>query len=268
MSDKAPTFSENINQNLLETPKASNGVFDLPCGYLDNLGVLHTEVHLREMTGREEDLLATPKLGVQKKLGMLLSACMERIGTITDRGQFSSIISHLPTGDRIFLLLALRRTSLGDEFPVEEVCPECKSKGNYVLDLSDLTVQKMTNPMVRVFDGVLPSGRTVRHRLGTGADEERASKVSDDEKPSAMLLARIELLDGKTPTMHDIRGLSFRDRQGLRSMMEGQDGGVDTEMDMQCPVCSHEYKSELDLGQPGFFFPGRALKGSKTKSPS
>ena len=268
MSDKAPTFSDNINQNLLETPKASNGVFDLPCGYLDNHGMLHTEVHLREMTGREEDLLATPKLSVQKKLGMLLSACLERIGTITDRGQFPSIIAHLPTGDRIFLLLALRRTSLGDEFPVEEFCPECKSKGNYVLDLSELTVQKMTNPTVRVFDGVLPSGRSVRHRLGTGADEDRASKVSDDEKPSAMLLSRIELLDGKAPTMTDIKGLSFRDRQGLRSLLEGQDGGVDTEMDMHCPVCSHEYKSELDLSQPGFFFPGRVQKDLKTKSPS
>jgi hypothetical protein len=266
VSEKAPTFSDNINQTLLETPKPTNGVFELPCGYIDTLGVLHNEVHLREMTGREEDLLATPKLPVQKKLAMLISACMVRLGTITDKAQFPSIVGHLPTGDRIFLLLALRRTSLGDAFPVEEVCPECKSKGNYVLDISDLTVQKMTNPMVRVFDDVLPSGRKVRHRLGTGADEDRASKVADDDKPSAMLLARIELLDGKAPTMADIKELSFRDRQGMRTLMEKQDGGVDTEMDMQCPVCSHEYKSELDLSQAGFFFPGRAPKGSKAKS--
>jgi hypothetical protein len=266
MSDKKVSFSETVNQNQIETPKSTHAVFELPCGFIDNNGVLHTEVHLREMTGREEDLLASPKIPVQKKLGALIANCLVSIGTITDRAQFPSIVSSLPVGDRVFLLVALRRTSLGDAFPVEEVCPACEVKGSYILDLSTLETKKLDDPLKRVYDDVLPSGRKVRHRLGTGMDEERASKVNEEDRPSAMLLARVELLDGKMPTLADIKGLSFKDRQALRSMLESHDGGVDTALDMQCPACGHEFKRDMDLGQPGFFFPGRVQKDSKTRS--
>jgi len=264
MSDKV-TFSEAVNTNQLETPKSSQGIFVLPCGYVDSTGTLHSEVHLREMSGYEEDLLASAKIPVQKKISMLLANCLESVGDIKDKTQFPSIIANLPIGDRVFLLLALRRTSLGDDFPVEETCPSCNTKGNFILNLGDLEAKPMPDPKQRVFDAQLPSGRSVRFHIGTATDEDRVSRVPDDEKPSMMLLARTDLLDGKVPTIQDIKRLSFRDRQTLRALMDERDGGVDTSLDMTCPACGHEFKRELDLGQPGFFFPERVLKASKAK---
>lgn len=265
-TDKKITFSETVVQNQLETPKSTHGVFDLPCGFIDNTGTLHTEIHLREMTGREEDILASNNLSPQKKINAVVANCLERIGTVTDKAAFPTIVSNLPIGDRVFLLIALRRTSLGDELPVEEVCPACSAKSNYVLDLSDLEVKKLPDPMRRVFDMQLPSGKPVRFRLGVGADEEKVTKVPSSEKPSAMLLARTEMLDGKVPTMNDVKNLTWRDRQALRAAMEEFDGGVDTSLDLTCPSCSNEFSRELDLGQQGFFFPDRVQRGLKKKS--
>lgn len=266
MANKQISFSETVNQNLLETPKSAHAEFVLPCGYLDPAGELHQEIQLREMTGREEDLLASNKLSPQKKINALVVNCLERIGTIADKNQFAAIVPQLPIGDRIYLLLALRRTSLGDDYPVEETCPSCEVKGRYVLNLGDLEIKPMKDPKKRVFDTELPSGKKVRFRLGNGADEERTAKVPDEEKPSTMLLSRTEVLDGKVPSMADIKNLSWRDRQALREAFDENDGGVDTAMTLNCPACDHEFSKDLDLGQQGFFFPHRVLKDSKTKS--
>lgn len=266
MSTEKITFSDTVNQNLLETPKSTQAEYVLPCGYLDAAGNLHQDVRMREMTGREEDLLASNKISPQRKINALLINCMEQLGTITDRDQFAEIIPQLPVGDRIYLLLALRRTSLGDEYPVEAECPSCKVEGKYVLNLGDLETEPMKDPKKRVFEVKLPSGKQARFRIGMGSDEERVAKVPDEEKPSMLLLCRTEVLDGKVPTMQDIKGLSFRDRQALRAAFDENDGGVDTAMEMSCPACGHNFEKELDLGQQGFFFPHRVLKGSKKKS--
>lgn len=265
MSGQA-NFADAVNQNQLDTPKSTHGQFDLPCGYLDSAGNLHTAIHLREMTGREEDLLASNKLSPQRKINALIVNCMVGIGSITDRNQFAEIVPQLPIGDRVFLLLALRRTSLGDEYPVEEACPSCGVKSNYLLNLADLETKPMADPKKRVTEVTLPSGKKARFRIGMGIDEERVAKVPDEEKPSTLLLTRTEVLDGKVPTMLDIKALSWRDRQALRAAFDDNDGGVDTELDLTCPACNHEFQKELDIGQQGFFFPHLAQKALKTKS--
>lgn len=265
MSD-APTFADNINQQLLDTPKSTHGQYDLPCGFLDVDGTLHATVHLREMTGREEDLMASNKLSPQRKINALVTNCLVSIGTISDRNRFAEIVPQLPIGDRVFLLLALRRTSLGDEYPVEEECPNCKVKSHYLLNLGDLETKPMADPKKRVSEVTLPSGKKVRFRIGMGVDEERVAKVPDEEKPSTLLLCRTELLDGKVPTMMDIKALSWRDRQVLRAAFDDNDGGVDTSLDYTCPACSTDFKKDLDMGQQGFFFPHQVQKAWKTKS--
>lgn len=260
------TFSGTITQQQLETPKSTVGVYELPCGYIDPHGALHVEVQLREMTGREEDLLASSKMSPQKKINALLASCTERIGNITDKAQIASTIMQLTQGDRVFLLIALRRTTLGDELPMEEECPSCKAKSNHIADLGTLDIKKLPDPMRRVFDLTLPSGKQVRFRLANGNDEERVAKVPDEEKPSMMLLTRLEVFNGKPPTMQDVKSLGWKDRQALRAAFEDNDGGVDSSMEVSCPACGHTFKRDLDLGARGFFFPDRVQRDLRTKS--
>jgi hypothetical protein len=37
--------------------------------------------------------------------------------------------------------------------------------------------------------------------------------------------------------------------------MKKSEGSIDNEVEMGCPHCKHEFKTEIDIGNPSFFFP-------------
>lgn len=258
--------AEMANIASLETAKSSQGVFELPCGYLGPDGTLHTEIAIRELTGAEEDLLAAKQITPFKKYNELLLRCTQRIGTITDRGQLSSAVMSLPVGDRLFLIIAIRRVSLGDEYSFDETCtnPECRKPERYTVQLSELDIKKMSDPKKRIHDVTLPSGATARFRVSTGVDEEKAlaletSKKKDDDLLSKGILMRLELLDGAPPELQAVKNMKWRDRMALREAWNKVEGGVDTEIDMVCPSCGQEFKKDIELS-PSFFFPSATSK--------
>lgn len=256
--------TELTNIAALETPKSTQGVFELPCGYIGADGVLHTEIALRELTGAEEDLLAAKQITPFKKYNELLVRCTQRIGTITDRGQISAAVKGLPIGDRLFLLFAIRRISIGEEYTFEETCPSdiCQKKQRYTVNLSELEIKAMPEPKRRVYDAVLPSGASARFRISTGADEERAMAVESKAEDAALskgILMRLELLNGAPPELQAVKEMKWRDRMALREQWNKVEGGVDTEVDMVCPTCGHEFKKDIEV-TPSFFFPSATSK--------
>lgn len=255
---------ELTNIAALETPKSAQGVFELPCGFVDSAGALHTEIALRELTGAEEDLLASKQMAPFKKYNELLVRCTQRIGTITDRGQISAAVKGLPIGDRLFLLFAIRRVSIGDEYTFRETCPSegCKSSERYTVHLSELEIKKMPEPAKRIYDARLPSGITVRFRISTGVDEERAMGIETKAEDAALskgILMRLELLDGVPPELQAVKNMKWRDRLALREEWNKVEGGVDTEVDMTCPACGHEFKKDIEVTS-SFFFPSATSK--------
>ncbi len=253
----------------LEQPKATQGIYTLPCGYIDEENVLHTEVELSELTGNEEDLLASPSVANNRKMGLLIGRCVKRLGTIIDRGKLAMIADNLTIGDRTYLMFALRRITLGDQYPFKSTCPSCSRESTYEVDMSQLEIKKMKDPMRRIYDATLPSGRLVRFRVLTGADENKLSSIRKmEDKLSTALVIRLEMLDGKPPTLQDIKQMSMRDRDDLRAEFDEHDGGVDTSLEMRCTLCGAEFNDEIDPGQAGFFFPSVTRKRSKTRSSS
>ena len=275
----------------LREPKSTIGVYELPCGYLDPAGVLHTEVLLNEITGRDEDMLANEKIPAGKKMNQLLTSCIARIGTITDKGTIASVVQDMLVGDRVFLILAIRRVSLGDDYPYKDSCPSCEKESLMSINLSELDIVKMSDPKKRVFDARMPSklaikawandgedvpeperssptGRTIRFKPLTGRDEEVANKAGKGADSISVLLGlRILMLDDKPPSIEDLQNLTMAERSYIRDVVfRAGDGGVDTTLEVTCPQCQHEFKRELDIAQMGFFFPSAARKNSKTRS--
>ena len=255
--------------NQLDEPTAPEAVLELPCGYLDADGTLHTEVVVREMTGAEEDMLASKQTPDHKKFGELVRRCVTRLGTETDPGKLTVAIDSLPLGDRVFLLFAIRRVSLGETFPFISKCPECEKESMFRLNLADLDVRKMPEPTKRVFETTTPTGKKVAFRPLFGKDDDRLSMLQDEKAKATMALAvRIITINGEPASVEQVQNMSIRDRNHLRDTFEESDGGVDTAMDMQCPRCMQEYEQDVGIGQTGFFFPSRALKSWKRKSSS
>jgi ribosomal protein S27E len=266
-----------ISQQKMDEPKAPVGLYELPCGLLLQSGALHTEVQVREISGDEEDLLANDKIGGEKKVAELLARCVTRVGPF-EGTQARACVLDLTVGDRTFLLFAIRRVSLGDEYPFVDKCPACENEQLFNLSLAELEVKKMEKPTVRKFNITLPSGIVAGWHVMTGHDEAFVQKFIKEgsDKVSLAIMARLDTLNGeevsriplkgKPTALAAVKALGMRDRNHLRDAFQEMEGGVETTMDMECPGCGHEYRSDLDVGQQGFFFPSAAQKAWRKKS--
>lgn len=247
----------------METPKSVAGVFELPCGFYDEgTKTVFREVQVREITGHEEDMLSSSQIPSPQKITSLLTGCVVRIGPETDRSRIGRMIMEMTVGDRVFLIFAIRRVTLGDELPVRESCPACKTTTLFMVDLAkDMQSRAMPDPTKRVFDVTLPSGVPARFRVSTGEDEVRLAKLVKRNKqaPDALsqsILMRLELLGDEKPTLEMVKSLGMRDRNFLRDQFQEVEGGVDTTLELECPSCGYEWEKDLDLSTASFFFPG------------
>lgn len=284
-----PGQVEMIAQAQINEPKSTVGLFTLPCGFLDAAGTLHTDVVIREISGREEDMLTGDKVPNAKKVGQLLTSCITRLGSLTDKSAIAAAVPELLVGDRVFLMVSVRRTSLGDNYPYKDECPSCGKESLMTISLAELEIEPMPEPLKREYDARLPSrealrawsdegevpaaekanptGHTLRFRPATGRDEEKFNKVKNKEDAlSESLKARVLLLDGKPPTVEALQELNLNERAYIRKLFDDTDGGVETTIDVTCPKCDAEYSRDLDMGQMGFFFPSAARKNLKTRS--
>jgi hypothetical protein len=101
-------------------------------------------LHVRPMTGNEQEILATPRLvKTGQAVNMIFKACVrEPIKP-----------EQLLTVDRTVLLIFLRGISYGSDYEVEIRCPVCSTKFNTVIDLdkpiipisSDVNAETLTD---------------------------------------------------------------------------------------------------------------------------
>jgi hypothetical protein len=271
MSDEAT--ANMIAEGQIADPKGSLGSFELPCGWIDDEGNILDQVVVREFSGGEEDILASDKMDSRSKMETVLVNCIQSIGNIRDKERIVKIAPELTVGDRVFLLLAIRRTTLGDKYPYIETCPECNKRDLYVVDLDELAVRKMPKPEQRIYECKLPkSGLDVRWHVMTGHREAKISNMPvihrKNDSVTLAILARIELIGEKPAGVHQIKSLSLADRNTLRDMFEEHEGGVDMSTDFECSKCGHEWSRDVSVTQQGFFFPSAALRAWKRKSTS
>ena len=121
----APAGAAAVTEKNVETTfgAISQGTVELPCGYVDDEGKVHDQAMLRELTGAEEDILATPKMSGSEKMTRIIGNCLIKLGDIDKPGK--EIARKLTIGDRAVLLLAMRSVSLGAVYPFRVKCPSC-----------------------------------------------------------------------------------------------------------------------------------------------
>lgn len=256
-----------VVENQISDAHSPVGMYSLPCGHLTADGELWTDIRLREITGVEEDLLASRSIPGAVKISALITNCAQQVGPVVDKQQIGQIARELTVGDRVYLMFALRRVTLGDQYPFKVKCPSCEEERLYTIDLSELDVKPMKDPKKRVFDVTLPGGKPVRFHVMTGKEEERLSKIKDQtDTLSLSILLRLDLVNGKPADMRTVKGLSLAERNFLRDQFDEAEGGIDTSIDITCSVCGNDFESEVDVGQAGFFFPSQVRKASKTNS--
>lgn len=239
---------------------------ELPAGYIHEDGELHVHAVLREMKGPEEELLAS-KGSIVSRLNVIIGNCLEQIGSISDKSLLRKIACNLIAQDRMAILLALRRISLGDFYDCTVTCPECNVSQHVTVNLSEIEISPMPNRMEREMVNVLPSGREVKWHVIRTEDEEwlteQRKRKRDKELLTLHLLSRVDSIDdievdrkNKYKEAIDLlMDLPIRDRATLRDLFDKKEDNIDTLVQFMCERCGHEWEGKLDVGQPSFFFP-------------
>lgn len=226
-------------------------------------------LHVRIMTGEEEQTLATQRLVKSgQAMNMIYANCVRE----------SINPDKMLAIDRTFLLIYLRGISHGNIYTTDVRCTECQSRFETEIDLDDLELNRCPDDFSgESLQGTLPkSGYKFAYRFATGKDEQliqdykekknKKNEGSDDTWAFrfALLLEQIEGLEDKAAIQVLLTRLPVADVSYIRSLINEPPFGVDTNVEMMCPHCNEEFEVLLPM-DVNFFFPSQK-KGRNTQA--
>jgi hypothetical protein len=209
----------------------------LPGGLILEDGRRLMRASLRGLTGREEEWLGEAS-GVPsaRKVTFVLSSCVTALdGEAVDEQR----IRRMLVGDRDYLMLELRRLTLGDDVVAVVACPACQASMDVEFRVSGVPVER------RPQSAEWHEGECgVRFRLPAGGDQEAILGLDAKAAEGAMLSRCVA---------HDEGASLTAEQQGaLIAEMEREAPRVDLELDLTCPECHHRFLLPFDT--TAFFF--------------
>ena len=126
---------------------------ELPCGLVHEEDVF-TQAQIIPMTGRVRKSIARPqnRQNPAAVIDSLLTQCVVSIGKITRVNK--SVTDRLFLGDRDFLVMAIRKLSLGADVHTQLQCDNCGAKLGMTLNLDrDVPVTKMKEKNIDIVEG-------------------------------------------------------------------------------------------------------------------
>jgi hypothetical protein len=260
---------QDPNKEHFLNPRPSVGHYKLPCGWIDADGKVHRDIVVREMTGVEEELLAG-RGDILPRMNKVMANCLQQIGPHKCDGDVR-IVNQMTVVDRMVLLIALRRASLGDDYTVEGTCPACSAKDRYTLDLSRLKTTETDDGALRTITTTTKAGNSLTFHVMTGEDEAWLARARDKLKGEGMvtlnMLCRIDEFAGHKierdvtkrrefmQSVALIANLGVRERAFIRKQIQEAEGEIDLKLEVTCKACGNEWGSNLNVADPGFFFP-------------
>jgi hypothetical protein len=240
----------------MDNARSSYGSCELKSGiYTEATGVIKN-IEFRELSGMEEDVLASNKMSLSEKLTRVMSNCTIKIGTIEDRKTINEMIPKIMMADRWYYLVQLRILSVGAAYSFKAKCPSCEHVDAVDYDLNQMKVESsadISNPYREI---KLPSGKVVRYRLADGTvDAKIESSSNDQNSATAGLYARIDTIDGQPVGIDKVKALVLKDRAALRADIDKNEGSIDDVVKFVCPECGHKYEGNLPLEGRSFFYP-------------
>jgi hypothetical protein len=210
----------------------------LPGGVAAEDGEWLREAELRALSGQEEDwLIRNSRAPSVLAVTFLLRGCLVSLGR---REATPELIDRLLVGDREFLILQLRRITLGEEFTAVVSCPACSVKMDTSFRAEDVPVEHGAD-VAGPFSFELQSDgrqRRIHFRLPTGTDQEAVLDLPSSGAGDALLKLCL-LDDGGMPLNDDERSV-------LSDAIERCAPKVELELDLTCPSCRQPFVLPFD----------------------
>lgn len=127
------------------------------------------KVEVRELTGADEEALARVQGTFARWAATMLELVVEKID---DKPADADAIRKLLTGDRDYLLMAIRKVTWGPEIELAGVvCDNCGQAFDPILHTDDIPIKKLESPSDANFTVALRNGRSASVRLPNGHDQ-------------------------------------------------------------------------------------------------
>jgi hypothetical protein len=227
--------------------------FFLPGGLVADGGGCARKAVLRPLSGREEEWLAqhreTPNA---MRVTRLLEACL---CSLEDVPVSAGTAGRMLVADRDFLMLQLRRLTLGDNVWAIFDCPACEAKMDVNFQASDVPAEPRPQKEKAYTLQIESAGRerVIRFRLPTGNDQEAIAGM-ETEWAVLTLLDRCVLDDGGTKLNDDEAVM-------LSDAMAEHAPDVDLQLDLVCPECAHAFTADFDT--TAFFLDEMSVRGNQ-----
>tara|TARA_R110001583_G_scaffold12000_3_gene53530 strand:- start:13690 stop:14508 length:819 start_codon:yes stop_codon:yes gene_type:complete len=228
---------------------------------------LHSKslVEIKAMTAQEEDILSSPALIRQGTvITQLIKSC------IIDK---KINVDNMLLGDRNAIMISIRVTGYGSDYPADITCPACGKKSEQEFNLSDLEINRLdidpVLPGQNLFAYKLPvTGKVVHFKFLTGVDEndrstllERTKKITGGSGIEKNITTRLEYhivsiegVEDRNTISQFVSKMPALDSKNLRSYISDNEPGIDMTADIHCPDCGHEGRVGLPMGAT-FFWP-------------
>lgn len=216
-------------------------------------GEWHTEAEVRELTGADEEYLASLEskatVTYADYMTALLSRAVIRVGDIPVSKE---VIEDLTIGDRDLLFLSVVKCTYGKDREYHVRCPHCDESNDVVIDLdTDFPLQKPNHDLRNPVIVKLRNGKEVGLRMPTGGDSAYVGKHSTNTATqNTMMLARCALLsdadrDGQSPEVW-AKSLSLADRSKLiKALLDVKAGPRMEGVNVQCAHCGENMPINL-----------------------
>lgn len=238
---------------------------ELPCGFVHKEEVF-TKAQIIPMTGRVRKLIARPqnRQNPASIIDTLLTQCVTAIGSITRVNK--NVTDQLFLGDRDFLVMEIRKLSLGKDVQTQLQCESCGARLGMTVDLErevpvtklkDLDVDLVEGDAVfRLVDQIL--GLDLKFRLPRGYDQHNVAPLYRKNPIEAnYALYRACLVEWNGEPANELPGNFFDDQplpvidfidENFMEMMPGPDMRIPVD----CYECNHEMM--MSLASSDFLF--------------
>ena len=222
---------------------------------------LHNQefVEVYYMTAAEEDILTSQNLLQSGKILDVLLA-----NTIRDKKIDASA---LLVGDRNAILMWLRVTGYGAEYPVSIRCSNCAHDFKQEFNLSLVKLKDVKDQDAADMTFELPASKSiVKYRFLTGADESvleksMSSRTANKLATSNVVTTRLKLgilsVDGNTDKamIHNfVNNMPVTDSRAFRQHLESVEPSLDMRQDTSCPLCDMSERVDVPITAQ-FFWP-------------
>lgn len=209
----------------------------LPGGLVLEDGRTLTRARLRALTGTEEEWLGEARgMASALKVTWLLSSCVTALdGEAVDAERIRQML----VGDRDFLMLQLRRLTLGDDLVAVIACPACGAALDVEFRVSEVPVER--RPQTALWH----TGESgIQFRLPVGGDQEAVLGLEAPAAEKALLARCVAAGEGAR--------LTAAEHDAVIAEMERRAPRVDLDLDETCPECGHRFLMAFDT--TAFFF--------------